>query len=74
MNRKNIYKIEYNKYGAYFIKNHKYYYLDEFTRYGLNNKHWYNKIDYKIYNITFITIDNVKYIKCYVNYNYKYMW
>ena len=46
---KNCYKIYENQFGKFFVKNHKYYYLDSFEVYGLNNKHWLDKIDYIIY-------------------------
>lgn len=71
---KNWYKIEHNKFGAYFIKNGQYWYLSDFERYGLQKNHWYNKIDYKIYNVSFTEFNNEKYIKCYANYKYSYMW
>lgn len=57
------YKIEKNKLGAYFIKQHKYYYLDSFEIYGLNKNIWYDKIDYILYKVKFIYIDNTEYIQ-----------
>lgn len=65
---RNCYELRENKFGKFFIKNHKYYYLDSFKVYGLNNKHWYDTIDYIIYNVDFITINDKKYIKLRKNY------
>ena len=60
---RNCYKIYENQFGKFFVKNHKYYYLDSFEVYGLDRKHWLDKIDYIIYNVDFIDVNGDRYIK-----------
>lgn len=60
---KNIYELRKNKYGTFFIKNNKYYYLDSFDIWGLDNTLWYDKIDYIFYRVGFIEKNDKKYIK-----------
>lgn len=57
------YEIKENKFGKYFIKNHKFYYLDSFDIWGLDNTIWYDKIDYYFYKVKFINENNKNYIQ-----------
>ena len=57
------YKLEENKFGKYFIKNHKYYYLDEFDIWGLDRTIWHDKIDYVFYKVRFIIENGIEYIQ-----------
>lgn len=65
---KNIYEIRKNKFGKYFIKNHKYYYLDSFDFGELDALKYYrsyivyDNIDYIYYKVKFINEDNKEYI------------
>lgn len=59
---KNIYEIKENKFGKYFIKNNKYYYLDSFDVWGLDRTLWYDKIEYLFYKVKFINENGVEYI------------
>lgn len=61
--KNNIYKLEHNKFGAFFIKNNKYYYLDQFETWGLDTTLWYDTIDYLFYRVNFILKNNDFYIK-----------
>jgi hypothetical protein len=56
------YELRKNKYGTFFIKNHKYYYLDQFDIWGLDRTIWFDKIDYISYKVKFINKDNKEYI------------
>lgn len=60
---KNIYELNKNKLGTFFIKNNKYYYLDSFDIWGLDNTLWYDKIDYIFYRVSFIEENDKKYIR-----------
>ena len=61
---KGVYELNEGKFGIYFIKNYKYYYLDEFDIWGLDRTLWYDKIDYVFYKVKFIVDEyGRKYIK-----------
>ena len=57
------YQLKENKFGKYFIKNNKYYYLDSFDIWGLDTSIWYDKIDFIFYKVKFIIENGVKYIQ-----------
>jgi len=57
------YELKENRFGTYFIKNRKFYYLDQFDVWGLNTSLWYDKIDYYFYKVKFITENGKKYIQ-----------
>ena len=57
------YELKENKFGKYFIKNNKFYYLDSFDIWGLDNTIWYDKIDYYFYKVKFINENNKNYIQ-----------
>lgn len=59
---KNTYEIRENKFGKFFIKNHKYYYLDSFDVWGLDTSFWYDTIDYIFYKVKFINESGKEYI------------
>ena len=60
---RNCYELRENKFGKFFVKNHKYYYLDTFDIWGLDKSIWYDTIDYIFYKVSFTTIDDKEYIK-----------
>lgn len=57
------YEIRENKFGKFFIKNHKYHYLDSYEVWGLDTTLRYDTIDYKFFKVKFIEEDNKKYIQ-----------
>jgi len=57
------YEVRENKFGKFFIKNHKYHYLDSYEVWGLDTTLWYDTIDYKFFKVKFIEEDNKKYIQ-----------
>lgn len=58
-----IYELKENKFGKYFIKRNKYYYLDSFDIWGLDRSIWYDKINYVFYKVKFITENDREYIQ-----------
>ena len=60
--KKGIYELKENKFGSYFIKNHKFYYLDSFDIWGLDRTLWYDKIDYIFYKVKFIEENGKRFI------------
>lgn len=59
---KNTYEIKENNFGKFFVKNHKYYYLDSFDIWGLDTTLWYDTIDYIFYKVKFINENGKEYI------------
>ena len=60
---KGCYEIRENKFGRFFVKNYKYYYLDSFDVWGLDTTLWYDTIDYKFFKVKFIEDNGKEYIK-----------
>lgn len=58
-----MYELKENKFGRYFIKNNKFYYLDSFDIWGLDSSIWYDTIDYIFYKVKFITENGKEFIK-----------
>lgn len=56
------YELKTNKFGRYFIKNHQYYYLDQFEVYGLDTSLWYDTIDYILYKVKFTKEEDKEFI------------
>lgn len=56
------YELKENKFGRYFIKNHQYYYLDQFEVYGLDTSLWYDTIDYILYKVKFTKEEDKEFI------------
>ena len=57
------YEISENKFGKFFVKNHKYHYLDSYEVYGLDPSLWYDTIEYKFFKVKFIKEDNKQFIQ-----------
>ncbi len=57
------YRIEENKFGKFFVKNHKYFYLSDFEIWGLDTSIRYDKINYVFYKVKFVIENGIEYIQ-----------